>query len=90
VEKILFIQCSTCLVTLRFGGHVPRYKNINFLGHYVFQKLHFWASKAWLSIANKGEKTCSSTLNIMILKMIKHEGLRICGLVEIQVGYKIM
>jgi hypothetical protein len=50
----------------------------------------FLAFKTLLSPLGVGEKTFLSTLNVMILQMVRNEHLRFDGHVDIEVRYKIL
>jgi hypothetical protein len=50
----------------------------------------FLAFKTLLSPLSAGEKTFLSTLNVMILQMVRNERVRSGGYVDIEVRYKIL
>jgi hypothetical protein len=50
----------------------------------------FLAFKTLLSPSSVGEKTLLSTLNVMILQMVRNECVRFGGHVDIEVSYKIL
>jgi hypothetical protein len=91
--KWFFSQCSTSLVERRFWGHVPnslRNKNMERHIPYLLQKIVFWPSKLCYPLRAQGKKTFLSTLNIMILQMVRNECARFGGHVDIEVSYKIL
>jgi hypothetical protein len=57
---------------------------------YLRPKMVFLASETLLSLLDKWKKTFSSTLNVMILQMVKSECVRFGGHIGIQVSYKIL
>jgi hypothetical protein len=57
---------------------------------YPLQKMVFGASKTLLYPLGIGEKTFSSTLNVMILQMVRAECVRFGGHVHMEVRYKIL
>jgi hypothetical protein len=52
--------------------------------------MDFLTSKTLLSLSGAVEKTFSSTLNVMILQMVRNECVRFGRYVDIQVSYKIL
>jgi hypothetical protein len=58
--------------------------------HIYFKKWFFWPSKLCCALWAQGKKTFLSTLNIMILQMVRNERLRFGGNVDIEVRYKIL
>jgi hypothetical protein len=59
LRKMIFSQCSTPLVGMRFCGHVPnslRNKNMERLIPYLLKKMVFLAFKTLLSPFGAGEK----------------------------------
>jgi hypothetical protein len=50
----------------------------------------FLAFKTLLSPVGAGEKTFLSTLNVMILQLVRNECVRFGGHVDIEVRYKIL
>jgi hypothetical protein len=50
----------------------------------------FLAFKTLLSPLGAGEKTFLSTLNVMILQLVRNECVRFGGHVDIEVRYKIL
>jgi hypothetical protein len=78
---------------MKFCRHVPnspRNKNPKRLNSYLFEKVDFWDSKRLLSPLDRGEKTFSSTLNIMISQMVRNESVRFDRHIDIEVSYKIL
>ena len=83
---------------MRFCGHVPnlpKIKNLKFYNPYLLKKW-FSSKSGFLHLQNKAiqlkhsEKVILSTLNIMILQMVKSEDLRFGEHVDFQVRYKIL
>jgi hypothetical protein len=78
---------------MRFWGHVPNsLRNKNMERHilYLLLKMVFLAFKTLLSRWAQGKKTFMSTLNVMILQMVRNECVRFGGHVDIEVRYKIL
>jgi hypothetical protein len=93
VENVFFSQCSTPLVGMRFWGHALnslRNKNMERLIPYLLEKMVFLAFKTLLSLRVQGEIIFWSTLNVMILQMVRIECVRFGGHVDIEVSYKIL
>jgi hypothetical protein len=68
---------------MRFCGHVPnspRNKNLKRLIPYLLEKVVFLDPKRLLSPSDRGKKTFSSTLNVMIWQMIRNESVRLVGI----------
>jgi hypothetical protein len=57
---------------------------------YLLKKMDFLAFKTLLSPFGTGEKTFSSTLNLMILQMVRNKCVRFGGHIYIEVSYKIL
>jgi hypothetical protein len=77
---------------MRFCGHVPnspRNKNPKKHISYPLEKVAFLDPKRLLS-SDRDEKTFSSTLNVMILQMIRNESVRFGRHIDIEVSYKIL
>jgi hypothetical protein len=78
------------LVSMRFCGYVfnfPKYKNVKRLIPYLLEKMVFLASKTLQSPSSAAKKTFSSTLNVMILQIVRNECLRFDVHIDIQVSY---
>jgi hypothetical protein len=78
---------------MRFCGHVsnsPRNKNRKRLIPYLLEKVVFLDPKRLLSPSDMAKKTFSSTLNVMILQMVRNESVRFGRHVNIVVSYKIL
>jgi hypothetical protein len=58
--------------------------------HIYFKKWFFWPSKLYCPLWAQGIYLFWSTLNIMILQMVRNEHLRFGGHVDIEVRYKIL
>jgi hypothetical protein len=58
--------------------------------HIYFLKWIFWPSKLCCPFWAQGKKTFLSTLNVMILQMVRNEYVRFGGHVDIEVRYKIL
>jgi hypothetical protein len=58
--------------------------------HIYFKKWFFWPSKLCYPLRTQGKKTFLSTLNVMILQMVRNEYVRFGGHVDIEVSYKIL
>jgi hypothetical protein len=50
----------------------------------------FWPSKPCCPLWAQGKKAFLSTLNVMILQMVRNECVRFGGHVDIEVRYKIL
>jgi hypothetical protein len=89
---LFFSQCSTLLVDVRFCRQVsnsPRNKiSMRFIP-YLLKKWFFWPPRLCCP-PRAGKKTFPSTLNLMILQMVRNESLRFGGHVDIQVSYEII
>jgi hypothetical protein len=75
---------------MSFCGHVlnsPRNKSYI---SYLLEKVVFLDLKRLLSPLGKGKKTFSSTLNVMILQMVRNESVRFGRHIDIEVSYKIL
>jgi ABC-type phosphate transport system ATPase subunit len=57
---------------------------------YLLLKMVFLAFKTLLGPLGAGKKTLLSTLNVMILQMVRNECVRFGGHVDIEVRYKIL
>jgi ABC-type phosphate transport system ATPase subunit len=57
---------------------------------YLLLKMVFLAFETLLSPSGTGEKTFLSTLNVMILQMVRNECVRFGGHIDIEVSYKIL
>jgi hypothetical protein len=91
-KKWFFSQCSISLVGMRFFRHVPNsLKNKNVERHipHLLKKIVFLAFNTLLSPWAHG-KNFSSTLNVMIMQMVRNECTRFGLHVNIQVSYKIL
>jgi hypothetical protein len=55
-----------------------------------FKKWFFWPSKLCCPLWAQGKKTFLSTLNVMILQMVRNECVRFGEHVDIEVRYKIL
>jgi hypothetical protein len=78
---------------MRFCGHVPnspRNKNLKRLISYLLEEVGFLDPKRLLSTCRRGEKTFSSTLNVMISQMVRNESVRFGRHIDIEVSYKIL
>jgi hypothetical protein len=78
---------------MRFCGHVPnslRNKNLKRLIPYLLLKVVFLDPKRLLSLLDRGKKTFSSTLNVMISQMVRNETIRFGRHIDIEVSYKII
>jgi hypothetical protein len=78
---------------MRFCGHVPnspRNKNLKRLISYLLEKVVFLDPKRLLSPFCKGEKNFFSTLNVMIIQMVRNESVRFGRHIDIEVSYKIL
>jgi hypothetical protein len=58
--------------------------------HIYFKKWFFWPSKLCCPLRTQWKKTFLSTLNVMILRMVRNECVRFGGHVDIEVSYKIL
>jgi hypothetical protein len=58
--------------------------------HIYLKKWFFWPSKLCCPLRAQGENIFLSTLNIMILQMVRNECTRFGGHVDIEVSYKIL
>jgi hypothetical protein len=88
-----FSQASTPCVGMRFCEHVPnspRNKNLKKHISYLLEKVVFLDPKRLLSPFGMGKKTFSSTLNVMILQMVRNETVRFGRHIDIEVSYKIL
>jgi hypothetical protein len=84
-----FSQGSTPPVGMRFCGHVlnsPRNKNPKRHISYLLEKVVFLDPKRLLSPFGRGKKTFSSTLNVMILQMLKNETVKFGRHIDIEVA----
>jgi hypothetical protein len=91
--KIYFSQCSTLLVGMRFSIHVPNSpRDKNKMMHHpcLLEKVNFLASKTPMSPIGIGKKFFISTLNFMVLQMVRNECVEFGRSVERQVNYKIL
>jgi hypothetical protein len=80
-------------VGMRFCGHVPnslRNKNPKRHISYLLEEVVFLDPKRLLTPFGKGKKTFSSTLNVMILQMVRNESVSFCRHIDIEVSYKIL
>jgi hypothetical protein len=78
---------------MRFCGHVPnspRNKNIKKYTPYLLEKVVFWTPKDYCPPWAGAKKTYSSTLNVMILQMVRDESVRFGRRRNIEVSYKIL
>jgi hypothetical protein len=78
---------------MRFCGHVlnsPRNKNPKKLIPYLLEKVVFLDLKRLLSPLDRGRKTFSSTLNVMISQMVRNESVRFGKHIDTKVSYKIL
>jgi hypothetical protein len=87
-------QGSMPCVGMRFCGHVPnslRNKNPKRHISYLLGKVDFLDPKRLLSPFGRGKKkSLSSTLNVMILQMVRNDTVRFGRHIDIEVGYKIL
>jgi hypothetical protein len=86
----MFSQGSTPLVGMKFCEYVPnslRNKNLKSLIPNLLEKMVFLASKTLQSPSSAAKKTFSSTLNVMILQIVRNECLRFDVHIDIQVSY---
>jgi hypothetical protein len=58
--------------------------------HIYLRKWFFWTPKDCCSLLVGAKKTFSSTLNVMILQMVKNESVRFGRHIDIEVSYKIL
>jgi hypothetical protein len=78
---------------MRFCGHVPnspRNKNLKRLILNLLKKWFFWTPKDCCPPLAGAKKTFSSTLNVMILQMVRNESVRFGRHIDIEVSYKIL
>jgi hypothetical protein len=78
---------------MRFWEHVPnslRNKNMERHIPYLLLKMVFWPSKLCCPLRVHGKKTFLSTLNVMILQIVRNECVRFGGQVNIKVSYKVL
>jgi hypothetical protein len=78
---------------MRFCGHVPnslRTKNPKRHIPYLLEKVVFLDPKDCCPHFAGVKKTFSSTLNVMILQMVKNENVRFGRRIDIEVSYKIL
>jgi hypothetical protein len=78
---------------MRFCGHVPnspRNKNLKRLILNILEKVVFLDPKRLLSPFAGAKKKISSTLNVMILQMVRNESVRFGRHIDIEVSYKIL
>jgi hypothetical protein len=78
---------------MRFCGHVPnspRNKNPKKLILNLLEKLVFLDPKRLLPPSDRGKKTFSSTLNVMISQMVRNESVRFGRHKDIEVSYMIL
>jgi hypothetical protein len=78
---------------MRFWGHVPnslRNKNMERHIPYLLLKMVFLAFKLCCPLWAQGKKTFLSTLNVMILQMVRNKCVRFGGHVDIEVRYMIL
>jgi hypothetical protein len=77
---------------MKICKHVPnslKNKNLKRLISNLLEKWILWPPKHCSSLGHRGKKN-SSTLNVMILQMVRNECLRFGVHVDIQVSYKIL
>jgi hypothetical protein len=78
---------------MRFCGHVfnsPRNKSPKRLISYLLEKVVFLDPKRLLSPWARVKKTFSSTLNVMILQIVRNGSVRFGRHIDIKVSYKIL
>jgi hypothetical protein len=78
---------------MRFWGHVsnsPRNKNPKRHISYLLEKVVFLDPKRLMSPFERGKKTFSSILNVMISQMVRNESVRFGRHIDIEVSYKIL
>jgi hypothetical protein len=78
---------------MRFCGHEPnspRNKNPKRLIPYLLEKVVIVDPKRLLTPLDGEKRTFSSTLNIMILQMIRTDSVRFGRLIDKEVSYKIL
>jgi hypothetical protein len=78
---------------MRFCEHVlnsPRNKNPKRLITYLLEKVVFLDPKSLVSTSDRGKKTFSSTLNVMILQMVRNESVRFGRHIDREVSYKLV
>jgi hypothetical protein len=68
----------------------PRNKNPKRHILYLLEKVVFWDPKRLLSPFGWGKKTFFSTLNVMILQMVRNESVRFVKHMDIEVSYKTL
>jgi hypothetical protein len=91
--KIIFSQCSTPPMGMRFCRHLPnppRDKKKMSHDPCLLEKVVFWAFKTLLSPFGSGKKTFLSTLNVMISRTVRNECTRFGGHIDIEVSYKVL
>jgi hypothetical protein len=91
--KWCFPQGSIRLEGMRFCGHVlnsPRNKNLKSLNPYLLKKIAFLAFKTLLYPSSIRNFYFFSTLNIMLLQMVRNESIRFGAHVDLQLSYKIL
>ena len=86
-----FSQGSIPCVGMRFCGHVPNSpRNKNPKRHISYPKWFFWIPKDCCPPFVGAKNTFSSTLNVMILQMVRNESVRFGRHIDIEVSYKIL
>jgi hypothetical protein len=78
---------------MRFCGHVsnsPRNKNLKKLISYLLEKVVFLDPKGCFPYFAGAKKTFFSTLNVMILQMVRNDSVRFGRHTDIEVSYKIL
>jgi hypothetical protein len=58
--------------------------------HIYLKKWFFWTPKDYCPPRTGAKKTFSSTLNVMILQMVRNESVKFGRLIDIEVNYKIL
>jgi hypothetical protein len=78
---------------MRICGHAPnspRNKIPKRCISYLLENVFFFDPKRLLSPKSRGKKTFSSTLNVIILLIVRNESVRFDRHIEIEVSYKIL
>jgi hypothetical protein len=57
--------------------------------HIYLRKWFFWISKDCCPPQSGAKKTFSSTLNVVVLQMVRNESVRFCRHIDIKISYKI-
>ena len=92
VEIDDFTQASTPCMGMRFCGHVlnsPKNKNLKKRILNLLKKWLFWTQKT-VDPLLQGNKTFSSTPNVVISQVIRNESMRFDRHIDIEVRYKTL